>query len=176
MRRHLVAVPLLVLTLAVAGCGGDEKDSHTNADSRTPSATASQTTTAPTITPTQPVTTSDFCRETQDAITAGSADTALQRVAIVVADGLPDDMPKDVVDGIQVLIDIAPQLQKSSSAFSAYKNLSSSQRGDINSLAGYLTVTCGKNLIADLVPALKKIPSDLLSLLPSGLPSVMSGN
>lgn len=173
MRRSLVAVPLLLVLTLTAGCGDDDKDTSGGAD---PSASSSATqsteaseSTSPTAQATQPVTGKQFCTDTQVALHGNSSAGILQQVAQVVAKGLPEDMPKDAVAGIQVLIDIAPQLEKVSTAVQAYTDLSSTQRSNVNSLAAYLTKTCGKNLIADIVPALKDIPSDLKSLLPKEL-------
>ncbi|KQY55431.1 MULTISPECIES: hypothetical protein [unclassified Nocardioides] len=177
MRRSLVAVPLLLVLALTAGCGDDDKDKK---DESKPSETTSTTTepsedssTSPSTQPTEPVTSKQFCDDAKDALKGDSASQVLQQVATVVADGLPEDMPQDAVDGIQVLIDIAPQLEKTSTALKAYTDLSSEKRGKVNALATYLTTTCGQNLVADIIPALKDIPSELLSLLPSDLPTVM---
>ncbi|QIX25715.1 hypothetical protein ncot_03250 [Nocardioides sp. JQ2195] len=179
MRRSLVAVPLLLVLTVTVGCGDDDKDSDSSPEPTTSASAApggegsdapsEEPSEEPTAQTTQPVTGEQFCTDTQEALHGSSSDQILQQVAQVVADGLPEDMPKDAVDGIQVLIDIAPQLDKASTAIQAYTDLSSTQRSNVNSLAAYLTTTCGKNLIADIVPALKELPSELRSLLPKEL-------
>ena len=165
MRRHFVAAPLVVLLLALTGCGGGDPNSS-------PGSAESNQGESPSAAPPRAVTASEFCRGAQAAIKAG----APQELAVVVADGLPDDMSADAVAGLQVLIDMAPQLRTAPSALSAYRGLSSAQRGDVTALAGYFTITCGKNLVAELIPTVKKLPSELLSRLPSELPSFSVGN
>ncbi|WP_157551310.1 hypothetical protein [Nocardioides jensenii] len=182
MRRTLVALPLMLVLALTVGCGDDDKDKDTDAKS---SETTSETTTPsedtteaspsedastePSTTPSGSVSAEQFCADAEEALHGGSTSEILQRVAVVVANGLPADMPADAVDGIQVLIDIAPELEKSSTAMKAFQGLSSTQLGNVASLAGYLTTTCGKNLVAELIPALRDLPAELRSLLPSEL-------
>ncbi|KRF19075.1 hypothetical protein ASG90_04150 [Nocardioides sp. Soil797] len=172
MRRSLVAVPLLLALTLTAGCGDDDKDKPDSKASESSSATQStDPSESPTAQTTQAVTGKQFCEDAQEALHGSSSDQVLQQVAQVVANGLPEDMSKEAVAGIQVLIDIAPKLDRASTALKAYQGLSSTQRSNVNSLAAYLTKTCGKNLVADIIPALKDLPSELKSLLPSELTS-----
>lgn len=186
MRRLLVALPLLLVLALTSACGeDDDKGDDTSSDSsQTASADPSdsgstdeepgeeETDTGESEEPTPStgaVSEEQFCKDAEEALHGSSTNEILQQVATVVANGLPEGMPQSAVDGIQVLIDIAPELETSASAMQALQGLSGDQLSAVASLSGYLTATCGKNLVAQIVPWLQDLPSEMASMLPSEL-------
>lgn len=169
MRSALVS--LLAVVLLAAGCGGgDDSDSGS---SESTSETASDTGSASPSesdeeSSTSAPSTEDFCAGVREVLTPGGKDTEDAALELV-QNGFPEDMPSDALDGVQVMVDLAPSLNDASKLFTAYTELSGTERHQVNALVGYVSTTCGKDVFDDVLPSL---PDDL----PSELGGALSPN
>ncbi len=154
MRRRLLPL-VLVLGVLLTGCDGDGSPS-----SEPPSVTTSPTVTAsssPEAAP-QRVSTDEFCTLVGTVTTTDGGERQ-DAVLEVLQRGLPDDLTGDAKDGLQVFLDLAPELTGVRASVSAYRDLGRSQRADLRSFGWFITKSCGRDYLSDLLPDVPDLPS-----------------
>ncbi|WP_235738014.1 hypothetical protein [Nocardioides alcanivorans] len=151
---------VLAGVLVLSACSGDD---GTPDDGATPTPVASSSGEglgAPTPTPApppEPVTTSEFCELVRDV--TGDDGAARTRAAFTILQrGLPEDLDGDAKQGLQVLLDHASELGSVSDSVRLYRDLDKQERADLRSFTWWVTKSCGKGYIADLLPDLPEAP------------------
>lgn len=118
------------------------------------------------------VTTEAFCDGIHPVLVAGDGEQRGRAAMDLLSEGLPEAMPDDARQGLQVLVDLSPYFDDTRELFRSYYALGSEDKRDVHALAGFVMRACGADLIAELTPTLpddliSELPSDLASLLPS---------
>jgi hypothetical protein len=136
-KRTLAAAGLLVMTGAVAACGGGSS-----------STAATGAATAPTG-----ATTSDFCATFQNLANDSTPKQAADKLQSV---GTPSDIASDARHGFEVLVDhleAMPDASKSKDLLAMEKGLSATDQKDVLAFTTYLTKACVPDTSSPSAPA-----------------------
>lgn len=154
---------LLALALAVGGCSGDESrepathpptESGALPPSGSPTAAPGSRPAVPSDP--APVGVAEFCTLVR-TVTTADAEERGAAVLVLLQRGLPADLRGDAKDGLQVLLDVAPELTGVRASWRAYRDLDDAQRSDLRSFGWFVTKECGQDYLADLVPDLPEL-------------------